>query len=71
MLEHKAGSLIAKANALSRHTDLKKGIDSDNKDITLLKSEFFCVCALHQDHLIIEGKEEKILGKIRSLKDHE
>ena len=39
-LEHKAGSLMAKADALSRHVDLKKGIESDNKDITLLKPEF-------------------------------
>ena len=40
-LEHKAGSLMAKADALSRCMDLKKGIESDNKDITLLKPEFF------------------------------
>ena len=40
-LEHKAGSLMVKADALSRHVDLKKGIESDNKDVTLLKPEFF------------------------------
>ena len=47
-LEHKAGSLMAKADALSRHADLKKGIESDNKDVTLLKPEFFQLCALCQ-----------------------
>ena len=70
-LEHKAGSLMAKANALSRHADLKRGIESDNKDITLLKPEFFHVCALHQGHLLIEEEKEKLLSKIRLSKDHE
>ena len=36
-LEHKTRSLMAKANALLRHMDLKKGIESDNKDVMLLK----------------------------------
>ena len=40
-LEHKARSLMAKANALLRHADLKKEIESDNKDVMLLKPEFF------------------------------
>ena len=62
---------MAKANALSRCMDLKKGIESDNKDVTLLKPEFFRVHALHQGHLLIEGEEEKLLSKIRSSKDHE
>ena len=62
---------MAKANALSRHADLKKGIESDNKDILLLKPEFFHICALYQGHLLIEGEEEKLLSRIRSSKDHE
>ena len=62
---------MAKADTLSRHADLKKGIESDNKDITLLKPEFFHVCALRQGHLLIEGQEEKLLSRIRSSKDHE
>ena len=70
-LEHKAGSLMAKANALSRHADLKKGIESDNKDITLLKPEFFRVHTLRKGHLLIEGQEEKLLSRIRLSKDHE
>ena len=61
---------MAKADALSRCADLKKGIESDNKDVTLLKPEFFCVCALCQGHLLIEGEEERLLSKIRSSRDH-
>ena len=68
--EHKARSLMAKANALSRCMDLKKGIESDNKDIMLLKPEFFWVRTLCQGHLLIEGEEEKLLSKIRSSTDH-
>ena len=62
---------MAKADALSRRTDLKKGIESDNKDVTLLKPEFFLVRTLRQGHLPIEGEEEKLLSRIRSSKDHE
>ena len=62
---------MVKANALSRHADLKKGIESNNKDVTLLKPEFFRVCALCQGHLLIEEQEEKLLSKIRLSKDHE
>ena len=69
-LEHKARSLMAKANTLLRCADLKKGIESDNKDIMLLKPEFFHVRALRQGHLLIEGEEEKLLSRIRSSKDH-
>ena len=62
---------MAKANTLSRHVDLKKGIESDNKDIILLKPEFFHVHTLCQGHLLIEEEEEKLLSRIRSSKDHE
>ena len=62
---------MAKADALSRCIDLKKGIESDNKDVTLLKPEFFHVRTLRQGHLLIEGQEEKLLSKIRSSRDHE
>ena len=62
---------MTKADTLLRHADLKKGIESDNKDVMLLKPEFFRVRALHQSHLLIEGQEEKLLSRIRSSKDHE
>ena len=62
---------MAKADTLLRRTDLKKGIESDNKDVILLKPEFFHIHALHQGHLLIEGEEEKLLNRIGSSKDHE
>ena len=62
---------MAKADVLLRRADLKKGIESDNKDVTLLKPEFFQVHALCQGHLLIEGEEKKLLSRIRSSKDHE
>ena len=43
---HKLGSLMKKADTLSRRPDHKKGVEDDNKDITLLKPEYFCICAL-------------------------
>ena len=62
---------MAKTDALSRHMDLKKGIESDNKDVMLLKPEFFHVHTLCQGHLLIEGEEEKLLSRIILSKDHE
>jgi RNase H-like domain found in reverse transcriptase len=38
-LVHKPGSLMKKADALSQRPDHKKGVENDNKDITLLKPE--------------------------------
>ena len=66
---HKLGPTMGKANALSRCTDHKEGIEHDNKDVILLKSEYFKVCTLCQGHLLIEGHEELILVKIRKSKD--
>jgi hypothetical protein len=40
---HKPGASMGKADALSRRPDLKKGVDQDNSDITLLKPEFFTI----------------------------
>jgi len=40
-LIHKSGSLMKKADTLSRRPDHKKGVENDNKDITLLKPEYF------------------------------
>jgi len=55
---------MGKANALSRCADHKEGIEHDNKNVFLLKPEFFKVRTLHQGHLLIEGHEELILTKI-------
>ena len=62
---------MTKANTLLRCADLKKGMESNNKDVTLLKPKFFHVCTLCQGHLLIEGEEGKLLNKIRHSKDHD
>jgi len=66
---HKPGPTMGKADALSRRADHKEGIEHDNKDIVLLKPEYFKVHTLRQGHLLIEGHEESILAKIRKSKD--
>ena len=55
---------MKKANALSRRSDYKRGVEDDNKDITLLKPEYVCICTLHQGHLLIDSLEKKMLSKI-------
>src|ERR1700724_2128970 len=69
LMIHKPGSSMGKANALSRRTDHKEGIEHDNENVTLLKPEYFKVRVLRQGHLLIEGEEEKLLSKIRKSKD--
>jgi len=49
--------------------DHKEGVENDNENITLLKPEFFAIRALQQGHLLIEGSEEGILGKVRKAKE--
>jgi len=66
---NKPGSAMGKADALSRRPDPKEGVENDNETITLLKPEFFALRALQQGHLLIEGSEEGILGKVRKAKE--
>ena len=61
---HKPGASMEKADALSRRPDHKEGVENDNNEQTLLKPEFFAICALQQGHLLIESAEESILSKI-------
>jgi hypothetical protein len=68
-LIHKSGSLMKKADALSRRPDHKKGVENDNKDITLLKPEYFRIRAMRQGHLLIDGSEKETLSKIRNCTD--
>jgi len=68
-LVHKPGPTMGKADALSRRTDHKEGIEHDNENVVLLKSKFFKVRILRQGHLLIEGHEESILTKIQKSKD--
>ena len=69
MLIHKAGTLMGKADALSRRADHKEGVENDNKDVVLLKPEYLKVQAMHQGHLLIEGAEEPLLAKIHKSRD--
>jgi len=60
---------MGKADTLSRCADHKEGIEHDNKDVVLLKPEYFKVHTLCQGHLLIEEHEGSILAKIRKSKD--
>jgi hypothetical protein len=59
---HKLGSLMKKANVLLRRIDHKRGVENDNKNTMLLKPEYFCVQAMEQGHLLIDGVEKEILS---------
>ena len=69
LLVHKPGPTMGKADALSRCADHKEGVEHDNKNVTLLKPKYFKVHVLHQGHLLIEGKENILLSKIRKSRD--
>ena len=56
---------MGKADALLRCVDHKEGVEHDNKNVTLLKPEYFKICALCQGHLLIEGEENILLSKIQ------
>ena len=60
---------MGKANILSRCADHKEGVEHDNNNVTLLKSEYFKVHVLFQGHLLIEGKENILLSKIQKSRD--
>jgi hypothetical protein len=59
------GSLMRKADALSRHIDHKRGVEEDNKDVALLKPKYFRICAMHEGHLLIDSSEAELLSKIK------
>ena len=48
---------------------IKGGVENDNSNITLLKPEYFCICAMRQGHLLIDGLEKETLSKIRKCTD--
>lgn len=63
-LIHKLLSLMMKADTLSQRPNHKKGVENDNKDITLLKPEYFHICTMHQGHLLIDSSKKEMLSKI-------
>jgi len=58
---------MKKADALSRRPDHKKGVENDNSNMTLLKPEYFRICAMRQGHLLIDGSEKETLSKLESV----
>ena len=68
-LIHKVGSLITKADSLSRKPDHEKRVENDNSDITLLKPKFFQIQATRQRHLVILDNKNKLLSMIRDAKE--
>jgi Integrase zinc binding domain/RNase H-like domain found in reverse transcriptase len=70
-LIHKSGSLMKKADILSRRIDHKRGVENDNKNATLLKPEYFWVQVMEQGHLLIDGMEKEILSQIWKCEDRD
>src|SRR6202795_3427796 len=70
ILKSRPGSSSGKPDALSRRPDHDRG-EEDNKDITLLKPEFFEIQALQQGHVLIESHETDILKEVRKCKNYE
>ena len=68
ILSHKPGATMVKVDSLSRRPDHKKGMEDDNKDVVLLKPEFFRIQALQRGHLLIHRDEKGLLKKIRESK---
>ena len=47
----------------------KRGVENDNSNITLLKPEYFWICAMWQGHLLIDRSEKETISKIRKCND--
>ena len=67
-LFHRPGKSSGKPDALSRRSDHGKGED-DNKDVVLLKPEWFKIQALKQGHVLLSGLEQPLIRKIRESKE--
>lgn len=62
VMHHRPGKSMGKCDALSRRADHGNGAD-DNRDITLLRPEFFAIRAL--EGMTVEGAERDILREVR------
>lgn len=67
-LHHRPGKSSGKPDALSRRSDHSKG-EEDNKDVVLLKPEYFKINALRRGHILLSGQEQPLLRRIRESKD--
>ena len=68
-LYHRPGKSSQKPNALSRRANHGKDKE-DNTNITLLKPEYFQVYVLRRGHILLTGKEQGLLRRIRNAKDY-
>ena len=66
MLKHVLESKIEKADSLSKRPDQKVGVEKDNKDETLVKSEWLEVRKTERVEVIVEGVN--LLEKVRKSK---
>jgi hypothetical protein len=62
VMHHRPGKSMGKCDTLSRQADHGNGAD-DNRDITLLRPEFFAIRAL--EGITVEGAERDILREVR------
>jgi len=66
MLKNVPGSRIGKANSLSRRLDWKVGVERDNENKTLVKSEWLVVRKTEKVEIIVERVD--LLEKVRQSK---
>ena len=65
-LKHIAGKSIGRADSLSRRVDWAEGVEKDNENQVMLKKEWLEIRGLEQ---LVEGLEEKILKKIKEVRE--
>jgi len=66
MLKHVPGSKIEKVNSLSRRPDWEVGVERDNENETLVKSEWLEVRKTERVEVMVEGVD--LLEKVRKSK---
>src|SRR6202453_3952341 len=69
-MTYRKGALCTKVDLLSRRSDHDWG-ENDNKDIILLKPEYFRIAALSQGHVLINTEETPLLSEIRKSKNYD
>ena len=65
-LKHVPGSKMGKADSLSRRPDWKVGVEKDNEDETLIKSEWLKVRRVEMVEIIVDGVD--LLEEVRKSK---
>ena len=65
-LKHVAGKSMERVDSLNRRVDWAKGVERDNENQVMLKTEWIEVRAMEQ---LVEGPEEEIVKKIKEMRD--